>query len=166
MKQKFQSMVKKALLKIQESLSAWNYKLTDNQDYLTLTMDAVKAGIHLDADLNSNSYSMTKQRYEDELELLDQDVQSIFENLSEKLETLKALKDRFQSLSANGESATSANVPTEQDIKLLKLDKDELEALIYKVSIPWIDSLLFLTQKLPARLAQTLPSVQQLASWL
>ncbi len=70
MKQKFQSMVKKALLKIQESLSAWNDKLTDNQDHLTLTMDAVKAGIHLDTDLNSNSYSMTKQRYEDELSKL------------------------------------------------------------------------------------------------
>jgi len=96
MKQKFQSMVKKALLKIQESLSAWNEKLTKNQDHLILSLESVKTGIHLDADLNSNSYSMTKQRYEDELELLDQDIQSIFENVSKKLETLKTLKDRFQ----------------------------------------------------------------------
>jgi hypothetical protein len=163
MKQKFQSMVKKALLKIQESLSAWNEKLTKNQDHLILSLESVKTGIHLDADLNSNSYSMTKQRYEDELELLDQDTKSIFENIFKKLETLKALKDRFYSLSANDESASSS---TEKDIELLKLDKNELEALIHKVSIPWIDSLHFLIQKLPSRLTQTLPSVQQLTSWL
>lgn len=133
---------------MEHSLNEWNEELTVDQAHLALTMDRVRTGMHLNADLNSNSFLMTKQRYEDELVLLKQDFKSIAENVAWKLNCLDKLTERFKNL-RKGYNMEALEV----DKELNELDGDEFNSLIHNVSKPWIESLNYLTHNLPDVLA-------------